>query len=207
MADPTETYMNYLVPMVVEQTARGERSYDIYSRLLKERIIFLTGPVDDGVASVVTAQLLFLEAENPTKEISFYINSPGGIVTSGLAIYDTMQYVRPPIATLCIGQAASMGAFLLGGGAKGKRFILPNARTMIHQPSGGAHGQASDIDIHAREILIIRRRLNELMAEHTGQTLETIERDTERDRFMNAEQSKEYGLVDEVIDRRAAVVK
>jgi len=196
-----------LIPMVVEQTARGERSYDIYSRLLKERVIFMVGQVEDHMANVIVAQLLFLESENPDKDIHLYINSPGGSVTAGMSIYDTMQFIKPDVSTMCIGQAASMGAFLLGGGAKGKRFILPNARTMIHQPSGGAHGQASDIEIHAREILIIRRRLNELMAEHTGQTLETIERDTERDRFLNAEQSKEYGLVDEVIDRRATAVK
>ena len=196
-----------LIPMVVEQTARGERSYDIYSRLLKERVIFMVGQVEDHMANVIVAQLLFLESENPDKDIHLYINSPGGSVTAGMSIYDTMQFIKPDVSTMCIGQAASMGAFLLGGGAKGKRFILPNARTMIHQPSGGAHGQASDIEIHAREILIIRRRLNELMAEHTGQSLETIERDTERDRFLNAEQSKEYGLVDEVIDRRASAVK
>ena len=196
-----------LIPMVVEQTARGERSYDIYSRLLKERVVFVVGAVEDHMANLIVAQLLFLESENPDKDIHLYINSPGGSVTAGLSIYDTMQFIKPDVSTMCIGQAASMGAFLLGGGAKGKRFILPNARTMIHQPSGGAQGQASDIEIHAREILIIRRRLNELMAEHTGQTLETIERDTERDRFLNAEQSKEYGLVDEVINRRAAAAK
>ena len=196
-----------LIPMVVEQTARGERSYDIYSRLLKERVIFMVGQVEDHMANLIVAQLLFLESENPDKDIHLYINSPGGSVTAGLSIYDTMQFIKPDVSTMCIGQAASMGAFLLGGGAKGKRFMLPNARTMIHQPSGGAHGQASDIEIHAREILIIRRRLNELMAEHTGQSLETIERDTERDRFLNAEQSKEYGLVDEVINHRAAAVK
>ncbi|MEQ8803791.1 MAG: ATP-dependent Clp endopeptidase proteolytic subunit ClpP, partial [Haliea sp.] len=180
-----------LIPMVVEQTARGERSYDIYSRLLKERVVFVVGAVEDHMANLIVAQLLFLESENPDKDIHLYINSPGGSVTAGMSIYDTMQFIKPDVSTMCIGQAASMGAFLLGGGAKGKRFILPNARTMIHQPSGGAQGQASDIEIHAREILIIRRRLNELMAEHTGQTLETIERDTERDRFLNAEQSKE----------------
>jgi len=196
-----------LIPMVVEQTARGERSYDIYSRLLKERVIFMVGQVEDHMANLIVAQLLFLESENPDKDIHLYINSPGGSVTAGLSIYDTMQFIKPDVSTMCIGQAASMGAFLLGGGAKGKRFILPNARTMIHQPSGGAHGQASDIEIHAREILIIRRRLNELMAEHTGQSLETIERDTERDRFLNAEQSREYGLVDEVITHRGDVVK
>ncbi|MCR9184709.1 MAG: ATP-dependent Clp endopeptidase proteolytic subunit ClpP [Halieaceae bacterium] len=192
-----------MIPMVVEQTARGERSYDIYSRLLKERVVFVVGPVEDHMANLIVAQLLFLESENPDKDIHLYINSPGGSVTAGLSIYDTMQFIKPDVSTMCIGQAASMGAFLLAGGAAGKRFILPNARTMIHQPSGGAQGQASDIDIQAREILIIRRRLNELMAEHTGQSLETIERDTERDRFMNAEQSKEYGLIDEVVNRRA----
>ncbi|MDX9875385.1 MAG: ATP-dependent Clp endopeptidase proteolytic subunit ClpP [Spongiibacteraceae bacterium] len=191
-----------LIPMVVEQTARGERSYDIYSRLLKERVIFCVGPIEDHMANLIVAQMLFLESENPDKDIHLYINSPGGSVTAGLSIYDTMQFIKPDVSTMCIGQAASMGAFLLTGGAKGKRFILPNARTMIHQPSGGAHGQATDIDIHAREILIIRQRLNELMAAHTGQSIETIERDTERDNFMNAEQSKAYGLVDEVVSRR-----
>jgi len=193
-----------LIPMVVEQTSRGERSYDIYSRLLKERVIFAVGPVEDHMANLIVAQLLFLESENPDKDIHLYINSPGGSVTAGLSIYDTMQFIKPDVSTMCIGQAASMGAFLLCGGAPGKRFVLPNARTMIHQPSGGAHGQATDIDIHAKEILIIRQRLNELMAEHTGQSLEVIERDTERDRFMDAQQSKEYGLVDEVINSRRA---
>ena len=192
-----------LVPMVVEQTARGERAYDIYSRLLKDRIIFVVGPIDDHIANLVAAQLLLCESENPDKDISLYINSPGGSVTAGLAIYDTMQFIKPDVSTMCVGQAASMGAFLLCGGAKGKRYCLPNARTMIHQPSGGAHGQASDIDIHAKEILIIRKRLNELMAEHTGQPLEVIERDTERDRFMSPEQCVEYGLIDEVVSSRA----
>ncbi len=196
-----------LVPMVVEQTARGERSYDIYSRLLKERVIFVVGTVEDHMANLIVAQLLFLESENPDKDIHLYINSPGGSVTAGLSIYDTMQFIKPDVSTMCIGQAASMGAFLLSGGAKGKRFCLPNARTMIHQPSGGAQGQATDIEIQAREILIIRERLNQLMSEHTGQPLETIERDTERDRFMNAEQSKEYGLVDEVVASRAKAAK
>ena len=191
-----------LVPMVVEQTAKGERSYDIYSRLLKERVIFMVGPVEDHMANLIVAQMLFLESENPDKDIHLYINSPGGSVTAGLSIYDTMQFIKPDVSTMCIGQAASMGAFLLSGGAKGKRFILPNARTMIHQPSGGAQGQATDIDIQAREILIIRERLNKLMAEHTGQDYDTIARDTERDNFMNAEDSKTYGLVDEVISRR-----
>ncbi|CAA0089318.1 ATP-dependent Clp protease proteolytic subunit [Zhongshania aliphaticivorans] len=191
-----------LVPMVVEQTARGERSYDIYSRLLKERVIFCVGQVEDHMANLIVAQLLFLESENPDKDIHLYINSPGGSVTAGLSIYDTMKFIKPDVSTMCIGQAASMGAFLLSGGAKGKRFIVPNARTMIHQPSGGAQGQATDIDIQAREILIIREKLNHLMAEHTGQTYETIARDTERDNFMNAEQSCEYGLVDEVLSAR-----
>lgn len=191
-----------LIPMVVEQTARGERSYDIYSRLLKERVIFCVGQVEDHMANLIVAQLLFLESENPDKDIHLYINSPGGSVTAGLSIYDTMQFIKPDVSTMCIGQAASMGAFLLCGGAPGKRFILPNARTMIHQPSGGAQGQATDISIQAKEILIIRQKLNELMAKHTGQTFETIERDTERDNFMNAEQSRTYGLVDEVKDRR-----
>jgi ATP-dependent Clp protease protease subunit len=194
-----------LVPMVVEQTARGERSYDIYSRLLKERVIFCVGQVEDHMANLIVAQLLFLESENPDKDIHLYINSPGGSVTAGLSIYDTMQFIKPDVSTMCIGQAASMGAFLLSGGAKGKRYILPNARTMIHQPSGGAQGQATDIEIQAKEILIIRERLNQLMAEHTGQTLEVIQNDTERDNFMNAQQSCDYGLVDEVMGRRTPV--
>lgn len=196
-----------LVPMVVEQTARGERSYDIYSRLLKERVIFAVGPVEDHMANLIVAQLLFLESENPDKDIHLYINSPGGSVTAGLSIYDTMQFIKPDVSTMCIGQAASMGAFLLSGGAAGKRYCLPNARTMIHQPSGGAQGQATDIDIQAKEILIIRKRLNELMAHHTGQPIDVIERDTERDRFMNAEQSKEYGLIDEVVERRVSAAE
>jgi len=191
-----------LVPMVVEQTSRGERSYDIFSRLLKERVIFVVGPIEDHMANLIVAQLLFLESENPDKDVHLYINSPGGSVTAGLSIYDTMQFIKPDVSTMCVGQAASMGAFLLCGGAKNKRFILPNARTMIHQPSGGAQGQATDIDIHAREILIIRERLNRLMAEHTGQPIEVIERDTERDRFMDAAQSCEYGLVDTVVSAR-----
>jgi ATP-dependent Clp protease protease subunit len=191
-----------LVPIVVEQTARGERSYDIYSRLLKERVVFCVGGIEDHMANLIVAQLLFLESENPDKDIHLYINSPGGSVTAGLSIYDTMQFVKPDVSTMCIGQAASMGAFLLAGGAKDKRYILPNARTMIHQPSGGAQGQATDIDIQAREILIIRQRLNELMAKHTGQSIETIQRDTERDNFMDAEQSRAYGLVDQVIAQR-----
>ena len=202
MADPVETITNQLVPMVVEQTARGERAYDIYSRLLKERIIFVTGPIEDHSAILVTAQLLFLEAENPTKDISFYINSPGGMVTSGLAIYDTMQYIRPEISTLCIGQAASMASLLVAGGAEGKRFALPNARIMVHQPSGGAQGQATDIEIHAREILATRARLNEIYVKHTGQTLDFIEKSMERDKFLSAEEAKEFGLIDEVITSR-----
>ena len=194
--------MNTLIPMVVEQSSRGERAYDIYSRLLKERIVFLTGPINDQVASLATAQLLFLESENPDKDISLYINSPGGAVTAGLAIYDTMQFIRPDVSTICIGQAASMGAFLLAGGSKGKRFCLPNSRVMIHQPSGGAQGQATDIDIQAKEILIIRERLNRLMSDHTGQELSKIQADTERDNFMSAESAKDYGLVDDVLNPR-----
>ncbi|MDG1828009.1 MAG: ATP-dependent Clp endopeptidase proteolytic subunit ClpP [Luminiphilus sp.] len=196
-----------LIPMVIEQTSRGERSFDIYSRLLKERVIFAVGPVEDNMANLIVAQLLFLESENPDKDIHLYINSPGGSVTAGLSIYDTMQFVKPDVSTMCLGQAASMGAFLLSGGASGKRYILPNARTMIHQPSGGAQGQATDIDIQAKEILIIRERLNRLMAEHTGQPLEVIERDTERDRFMDAEQSQAYGLVDHVVNNREVVAE
>jgi ATP-dependent Clp protease protease subunit len=191
-----------LVPMVIEQTSRGERSFDIYSRLLKERVIFIVGPIEDQMANLVVAQLLFLESENPDKDIHIYINSPGGSVTAGLSIYDTMQFVKPEVSTMCLGQAASMGAFLLSGGTKGKRLILPNARTMIHQPSGGAQGQATDIEIQAKEILYLRERLNRLLADHTGQPLDVIERDTERDRFMSAEQSVEYGLVDQVISTR-----
>ena len=191
-----------LVPIVVEQTARGERSYDIYSRLLKERVIFIVGPVEDYMANLVVAQMLFLESENPDKDIHLYINSPGGSVTAGLSIYDTMQINKPDVSTICIGQAASMGAFLLAGGTSGKRYALPNSRIMIHQPSGGAHGQASDIDIHAREILIIRERLNTLLAKHTGQSVETVARDTERDNFMNPEKAREYGIIDEVLSHR-----
>jgi len=202
MSHAMDAQMNALVPMVVETTNRGERAYDIYSRLLKERIIFLTGAVHDDVASLICAQLLFLESENPDKDISFYINSPGGVVTAGLAIYDTMRYVRPDVSTVCIGQAASMGSFLLCAGAKGKRFILPNARVMIHQPSGGAQGQASDIEIQAREILKIRERLNKMYVEHTGQDLETIERAVDRDTFMSADEAKEFGIVDEVVAER-----
>ena len=202
MRDPIDTYMNTLVPMVVEQTNRGERAYDIYSRLLKERIVFIVGPVHDGMASLVSAQLLFLEAENPRKDISLYINSPGGIVTSGLAIYDTMQYIRPKIATVCIGQAASMGSLLLAAGEPGMRYALPNTRVMIHQPSGGFRGQASDIEIHAREVLKLRERLNNIYVKHTGQKLGTIEKAMDRDKFMSPEEAKDFGLVDEVYEKR-----
>jgi ATP-dependent Clp protease protease subunit len=191
-----------LVPMVVEQTSRGERAYDIYSRLLKERVIFIVGPIEDHMANLVVAQLLFLESENPDKDISIYINSPGGAVTAGMAIYDTMQFIKPAVSTLCIGQAASMGAVLLAGGTKGKRYCLPHSRVMIHQPLGGFQGQASDIDIHAREILKIREQLNRLLADHTGQSMETISRDTERDNFMGADMARDYGLIDEVLSRR-----
>jgi ATP-dependent Clp protease protease subunit len=195
---------NALVPIVVEQTSRGERSYDIYSRLLKERVIFLVGPVEDQMANLVVAQLLFLESENPDKDIHLYINSPGGAVTAGMAIYDTMQFIKPNVSTLCIGQAASMGAVLLAGGAEGKRYCLPNSRIMVHQPLGGFQGQASDIDIHAREILSIRDRLNGILAHHTGQDIEAIRRDTDRDNFMNGEQAVEYGLIDSVLTNRPA---
>src|SRR5690554_5875626 len=191
-----------LVPMVVEQSGRGERAYDIYSRLLKERVVFLVGPVNDVTANLIVAQLLFLESENPDKEISFYINSPGGSVAAGMAIYDTMQFIKSDVSTLCIGQAASMGSFLLAAGAKGKRFCLPNSRVMIHQPLGGFQGQASDIEIHAKEILYIRERLNKMLAEHTGQALDVIARDTDRDRFMSAAEAAEYGLIDQVLERR-----
>ena len=191
-----------LVPMVVEQTSRGERAYDIYSRLLKERVIFLVGPIDDYMANVIVAQLLFLEAENPEKDISLYINSPGGVVTSGMAIYDTMQFIKPDVSTICVGQAASMGSFLLAAGAPGKRYILPSARVMIHQPLGGYQGQASDIEIHTREILTLRDRLNSVLAKHTGQPIERIAKDTDRDNFMDAEAAKAYGIVDSVLDRR-----
>jgi ATP-dependent Clp protease protease subunit len=202
MRDPVATYTNYLVPMVVEQTNRGERAYDIYSRLLKERILFITGPVEDGLSSLVVAQLLFLEAENPKKEIAIYINSPGGVVTSGLAIYDTMQFVRPPISTLCIGQAASMGSLLLTAGKKGLRFALPNARIMLHQPSGGFQGQATDIMLHAQEILNVKKRLNEIYVKHTGQQLQKIEDALERDMFLTAEAAKEFGVIDTVMEKR-----
>jgi ATP-dependent Clp protease protease subunit len=192
-----------LVPIVVEQTSRGERSFDIYSRLLKERIIFLVGPIDDNVANLVVAQMLFLESENPDKDIQFYINSPGGVVSSGLAIYDTMQFIKPEVSTMCIGQACSAASLLLMAGAKGKRFALPNSRIMIHQPSGGAQGQATDIEIHAKEILYLRGRLNEIYARHTGKTVEEIARDMERDRFMSGDEAKAYGLIDTVYERRA----
>ena len=194
-----------LIPMVVEQSGRGERAYDIYSRLLKERVVFLVGPFDEMTANVIVAQLLFLESDNPEKEISFYINSPGGLVSAGLAIYDTMQFVKPDVSTLCIGQAASMGALLLCAGAKGKRFCLPNSRMLIHQPLGGFEGQASDIEIHAKEILYLRQRLNEIMAKHTGQDIKTIERDTDRDNFFGAGEAVKYGLVDKVLVSRAEV--
>jgi ATP-dependent Clp protease, protease subunit len=197
-----ETQMNMLVPMVIEQTARGERAFDIYSRLLKERIIFMVGPVNDAVASLICAQLLFLESENPKKDISFYINSPGGVVTSGLAIYDTMQYIRPDVATVCIGQAASMGSLLLTAGAKGKRFSLPNSRIMIHQPSGGVQGQATDIEIQAKEILSLRKRLNDIYVQHTGQPVNIIESAVERDKFLSPDEAKVFGLIDEVVTNR-----
>jgi ATP-dependent Clp protease protease subunit len=201
MRDPVSTYMN-LVPMVVEQTNRGERAYDIFSRLLKERIVFITGPVEDAMATLVVAQLLFLEAENPKKEIAMYINSPGGVVTSGLAIYDSMQFIRPPVSTLCIGQAASMGSLLLAAGHKDMRFALPNARIMLHQPSGGFQGQATDIMLHAQEILNLKKRLNEIYVRHTGQPLKKIEEALERDYFLTAEMAREWGVVDKVIDKR-----
>ena len=200
--DPIDTYMNTLVPMVVETTNRGERAYDIYSRLLKERIIFLTGGVEDHMSSLICAQLLFLESENPTKDIALYINSPGGVVTSGLAIYDTMRYIRPEIATVCIGQAASMGSLLLCAGNKGKRYALPNARIMTHQPSGGFQGQATDIEIHAREILSLRTRLNQIYVENTGQDMKTVEDALERYKFMTADEAQEWGLIDEVVSSR-----
>jgi ATP-dependent Clp protease protease subunit len=202
LADSIETQGLGYIPMVVEQSGRGERSYDIYSRLLKERVIFLVGPVNDMSANLVVAQLLFLEAENPDKDISLYINSPGGSVTAGMSIYDTMQFIKPDVSTLCIGQAASMGAFLLAAGAKNKRFSLPNSRIMIHQPSGGFQGQSTDIEIHAKEILYLRAKLNEILAHHTGRTADEIDRDTERDNFMSAEQSVAYGLIDQVIQNR-----
>jgi len=200
--DPVEVYNNTLVPMVIEQTARGERAFDIYSRLLKERIIFLTGPVFDQVSSLVCAQLLFLESENPSKDIAFYINSPGGVVSAGLAMYDTMQYIRSPMSTVCIGQAASMGSLLLCAGAKARRYALPNSRIMVHQPSGGAQGQAADIEIQAREILKLRQRLNEIYVKHTGQPIEAIEKKLDRDSYMSAEEARDFGLVDHVVEER-----
>tara|TARA_B100001996_G_scaffold354365_1_gene316286 strand:- start:128 stop:715 length:588 start_codon:yes stop_codon:yes gene_type:complete len=194
--------MNTLIPMVVEQSSKGERAYDIYSRLLKERIIFLTGPINDNVASLATAQMLFLESENPKKEIYLYINSPGGLVTAGLGVYDTIQYIKPPVSTLCIGQAASMGSFLLAAGEKGKRFSLPNSRIMVHQPSAGFQGQATDIEIHANEVLALKKRLNEIYSKHTGQSTEDIKKALERDNFMTPENAKEFGLIDEVVEKR-----
>jgi len=202
MDHKTDILNSGLVPMVVEQTPRGERAFDIYSRLLKERIIFLTGPIDDYISNLVIAQLLFLESENPEKDISVYINSPGGIISSGLAIYDTMQFVKPEVATLCVGQAASMGSLLLAGGAAGKRFALPNSRVMIHQPLGGFQGQASDIEIHAKEILVMKQKVNEILAKHTGKTLKKIEQDTDRDNFLNADEAKSYGIIDDILDSR-----
>jgi ATP-dependent Clp protease protease subunit len=202
MKDNNNTYNSALVPMVVEQTSRGERAFDIYSRLLKERIIFLSGPIDDYISNLVVAQLLFLESENPDKDISIYINSPGGVISSGLAIYDTMQFISPDVSTLCIGQAASMGALLMAGGAKGKRFALPNSRIMIHQPLGGYQGQASDIEIHAKEILYMKAKVNEILAKHTGKSLKKIEQDTDRDNFLNASDAKDYGLIDEILEER-----
>ncbi len=202
MADPRDVYMNTLVPMVVEQTARGERAYDIYSRLLKERIIFVTGPIEDYGASLITAQLLFLEAENPKKEVHMYINSPGGVVTSGLAIYDTMQFIRPAVQTLCIGQAASAATLLLMAGKKGERFVLPNSRILVHQPSASFYGQAQDIARHAQEIVKLKRRLNEIYARHTGQTVEAIEKALDRDTYMTADEAKTFGLVDQLMTRR-----
>ena len=205
MKDPRDVYTNLLVPMVVEQTNRGERAFDIYSRLLKERVIFVTGPIEDHGASLIVAQLLFLEADNPKKEIAMYINSPGGVVTSGLSIYDTMQYIRPPVSTLCVGQAASMGSLLLCAGEKGMRFATPNARVMVHQPSGGFSGQASDIERHAQDIIKLKRRLNEIYVQHTGQDYEVIERTLDRDHFLTAPEAKTFGLVDDVLEKRPAV--
>ena len=202
MSDKIQEHMNTLIPMVVEQSSRGERAYDIYSRLLKERIVFLVGPVNDNVATLVTAQLLFLESENPKKEIYFYINSPGGLVTSGFGVYDTMQYIKSPVSTLCIGQASSMGSFLLTAGEKGKRFSLPNSRIMVHQPSAGFEGQATDIEIHANEIMLLKKRLNEIYSKHTGRSVEEIKNALERDKFMTPQEAKEFGLVDKVVEKR-----
>ena len=204
MKDNNNIYNSALVPMVVEQTSRGERAFDIYSRLLKERIIFLSGPIDDYISNLVVAQLLFLESENPDKDISIYINSPGGVISSGLAIYDTMQFISPDVSTLCIGQAASMGALLMAGGTKGKRFALSNSRIMIHQPLGGYQGQASDIEIHAKEILYMKAKVNEILAKHTGKSLKKIEQDTDRDNFLNASDAKDYGLIDEILEERGS---
>ena len=203
MRDPLEVYNNTLVPMVVEQTSRGERSFDIFSRLLKERIIFVSGPVHDGMSTLIVAQLLFLEAENPKKDISMYINSPGGVVTAGMAIYDTMQYIKPDVSTLCIGQAASMGSFLLAAGKKGKRFSLPNSRIMVHQPSAGFQGQATDIEIHANEVLALKKRLNEIYSKHTGKSVDDVKKALERDNFMTPDTAKEFGLIDEVVENRS----
>jgi len=202
MRDPIDVYNQYLIPQVIENTPRGERGFDIYSRLLRERIVFLTGPVEDGMASVIIAQLLFLEAENPKKEISMYINSPGGVVTAGMAIYDTMQFIKPKVSTLCVGQAASMGSLLLAGGENGMRFALPNARIMVHQPSGGFQGQASDILRHAEDIMKVKKRLNDVYVKHTGQDYETIEKTLDRDHFLSADEAKEFGLIDEVLSKR-----
>ena len=202
MTTKISEHMNTLIPMVVEQSSKGERAYDIYSRLLKERIIFLTGPINDNVATLATAQMLFLESENPKKEIYLYINSPGGLVTAGLGVYDTMQYIKPPVSTLCIGQAASMGSFLLAAGEKGKRFSLPNSRIMVHQPSAGFQGQATDIEIHANEVLALKKRLNEIYSKHTGQSTEDIKKALERDNFMTPENAKEFGLIDQVVEKR-----
>jgi ATP-dependent Clp protease protease subunit len=206
MKNSPDTQALNLIPIVVEQTARGERSYDIYSRLLKDRVVFIVGPIDDYVANVVVAQLLFLESENPDKDISVYINSPGGVVTAGLSIYDTMQFVKPDVSTICVGQAASMGSLLLAAGAKGKRYSLPHSRVMIHQPHGGAQGQASDIEIQAKEILYLRERLNQIFVKHTGQSMEAIQKDTDRDRFMSGDEAVKYGIIDKVLDKRQALV-
>jgi ATP-dependent Clp protease protease subunit len=206
MKNSPETQALNLIPIVVEQTARGERSYDIYSRLLKDRVVFIVGPIDDYVANVVVAQLLFLESENPDKDISVYINSPGGVVTAGLSIYDTMQFVKPDVSTICVGQAASMGSLLLAAGAKGKRYSLPHSRVMIHQPHGGAQGQASDIEIQAKEILYLRERLNQIFVKHTGQSMEAIQKDTDRDRFMSGDEAVKYGIIDKVLEKRQALV-
>ena len=202
MTDKIQESMNNLIPMVVEQSSRGERAYDIYSRLLKERIVFLVGPVNDNVATLITAQLLYLESENPKKEIFFYINSPGGLVNAGFGVYDTMQYIKPPVSTLCIGQASSMGSFLLTAGEKGKRFSLPNSRIMVHQPSAGFQGQATDIEIHANEIMLLKKRLNEIYSKHTGRTVEEIKNALERDKFMTPQEAKEFGLIDKVVEKR-----